>query len=274
MSLPQPNHMILLNSKKGKEMFLQTENSSKPYTSGYFKISQNFETQITPSYCGVASMVMVLNSISTNLNSRPKSSISATYHAFDQKNFFNEEAEKLHGAAGVSRRGMQFKEFEGLMRCHEKGISVEAHLGMDLSLSEFRETLKRGLLPKDDKESFVIIYYDRSIVGQEGAAHISPIGGYNEENDMFLLLDVARFKYEVAWIATDMLYKSMNYKSKITNFMGYDGGFLIVSSDESSSEKKKLEFKPLKIERMLLMILFALIAFFLTIGILIGKYIL
>jgi hypothetical protein len=34
----------------------------------------------------------------------------------------------------------------------------------------------------------------------KGAAHVSPLGGYNEESDMFLLMDVSRYKYPVGWI--------------------------------------------------------------------------
>jgi len=45
--------------------------------------------------------------------------------------------------------------------------------------------------------SVVFFSYLRSALGQTGTGHFSPIGGYNEEHDLVLIMDVARFKVRV-----------------------------------------------------------------------------
>ena len=235
MSLEQPKNFILLSSSEGKKMFLQSSIPEKNYTNSFWKLSQNFVSQINGAFCGVASMVTVLNSLSSTKNSRPKYSGVQNYFYYDQQNFFNEQTDKIHPSSSISKRGMKFTELEALLLCH-KGVKTESYFGMNLTLKEFRSIMKKNL-PLED--NFVILYYDRKIVEQEGSAHISLLAGYNEEQDMLLLLDVARFKYEFAWVPTEDIWKSINYKNTMVNFIGYDGGIIVVSENESNKIQEK-----------------------------------
>lgn len=47
------------------------------------------------------------------------------------------------------------------------------------------------------------------MLGQTGTGHFSPIGAYDESNDMVLVMEVARFKYFQFWCPTSLLYESM-----------------------------------------------------------------
>ena len=49
----------------------------------------------------------------------------------------------------------------------------------------------------------LVFSYDRQGVGQAGSGHFSPLGGYNEAEDLVLVLDTARFKYPPHWIKLD-----------------------------------------------------------------------
>ena len=49
----------------------------------------------------------------------------------------------------------------------------------------------------------LVFSYDRQGVGQSGSGHFSPLGGYNEAEDLVLVLDTARFKYPPHWVKLD-----------------------------------------------------------------------
>jgi glutathione gamma-glutamylcysteinyltransferase len=55
----------------------------------------------------------------------------------------------------------------------------------------FRESVK---MSTSEGHDFLIVAYSRSHLGQSGDGHFSPIGGYDPEQDLVLILDVARFK--------------------------------------------------------------------------------
>lgn len=46
------------------------------------------------------------------------------------------------------------------------------------------------------------VNFHRGSLGQTGIGHFSPIASYNHNNDMVLILDVAKFKYESYWCPT------------------------------------------------------------------------
>lgn len=268
MSIEQPKQFIPLNSEKGRKLFFETANSSKDYCKSFWKLAQNYETQITGSLCGIATLVMVLNSIKTTKNYRPPHGSVKDYHHFDQTNVFTKESDQATTEANVRQRGMAFKELEGLVAV-QKGVSSQSYLGKNLSVSEFRKIASEALLQKD-KESFIILYYDRPVVGQDGSYHISPLGGYHEQSDMFLLMDVARYKYETAWISTEELFKSVQSSSNIVS--GYEGGFIIVSEDEKSVGKPVIHKPGNPMKKLMYFAIFILILSFIL-GFLSGRYI-
>jgi len=55
----------------------------------------------------------------------------------------------------------------------------------------------------------IVASYDRATMGQTGAGHFSPIGGYHETRDLAFLLDVARFKYPPHWVSAQRLWGAM-----------------------------------------------------------------
>eukprot|EP01080_Neovahlkampfia_damariscottae_P010833 gene10833-3453_t len=268
MSLNQPDSFISFSSEEGKKLFVQTATSEKNYVNSYFKLSQHFISQINGAFCGVASMVTVLNSLDSTKNSRPKYSGLQNYCYYDQTNFFNEETDKIHPSAMISKRGMTFTELESLLLCH-KGVQTKSYLGMNLSLSEFRSTMKQNLLLNDH---FVILYYDRKIVDQEGSAHISLLAGYNEDKDMLLLMDVARFKYEVAWVNTEDIFKSINYKNTLVNMVGYDGGIIVVSENKENTIQQKPKLGAMNPFKFLMIAVIFIYVLGLISGLFVGKF--
>ena len=65
--LKLPDNLVDLRSPQGETYLLETHGLE-----AYFPISVAFETQKTQSYCGVASMVMVLNAIGAPAPTTPE----------------------------------------------------------------------------------------------------------------------------------------------------------------------------------------------------------
>ena len=47
-------------------------------------------------------------------------------------------------------------------------------------------------------------------MGQQTGGHISPLAAYDAEQDRFLILDVARYKYPPVWVTAEDLFNAMN----------------------------------------------------------------
>ena len=56
----------------------------------------------------------------------------------------------------------------------------------------------------------MIVNFLRSALGEERGGHFSPLGAYDEKEDRFLVLDVARYKYPPAWVRATDLFAAMN----------------------------------------------------------------
>ena len=105
----------------------------------------------------------------------------------------------------VKQQGITFDEFVCLARCN--GLNVaDGNRANKISIEEFRAVVKNV---STTKTKFLALSYDRKALGQTGSGHFSPCAGYNEEKDMLLILDVARFKYPPHWVKLQTMYKAM-----------------------------------------------------------------
>ena len=86
-------------------------------------------------------------------------------------------------------------------------VKVEVHHAGDTNLEAFR-TASRDYLGR--KDHFVIVNYLRKAIGQQLGGHISPLAAYDAEEDRFLILDVARYKYPPVWVKASELFAAMN----------------------------------------------------------------
>jgi glutathione gamma-glutamylcysteinyltransferase len=82
-------------------------------------------------------------------------------------------------------------------------------------LEKFRSYLDKSCR-SDKAESFIIANFDRQVLGQTGSGHFSPIGGYNREHDLALIMDVARFKYPPWWVPVEELWRAMSVGDPLT----------------------------------------------------------
>lgn len=154
-TLPLPRDLITFSSAQGEQLLLASKARQD-----YWPLSIQFVTQNNQAYCGVASMVMVLNALSIPAPIAPAYS---PYRVFTQENFFNnEQARKVLAPEVVSKKGMTLDQLGQLLGSYSVNAKVY-HAGQ-ISLEEFRRLAVENL---KQPNSFVVVNYLRKAIGQE-----------------------------------------------------------------------------------------------------------
>jgi len=193
-----PAAAIPMASQAGQELLL------KPSTrrADVAALLQWYETQANLAYCGVASSVMVLNSLAVPA---PKAEGYGSNRFWTQTNLFSLPATRdFVEASRVAREGMTLEQLHGLLA--SVGTRVQRYHGETLSLEQLRWLLRRGLADGTDR---LLANYDRRALGQSGGGHISPLAAYDPDHDRVLVLDVARYRYPAVWVATPDLWRAI-----------------------------------------------------------------
>ncbi len=196
-TLPLPANIVSATSDAGESLLVEAEARE-----AYFPLAANFLTQKTQSFCGVASMVMVLNALALPAPEVPE---YKPFRTFTQDNVFSAATEAVVPRETILKQGMTLDQLGATLAVQPVAVSVR-HAG-DTSLDAFRSEARQYLGSKDH---FVLANYLRMAMGQETGGHISPLAAYDAEEDRFLILDVARYKYPPVWVKAADLFAAMN----------------------------------------------------------------
>ena len=196
-TLPLPQNLINLNSSQGSALLQDSE-----ALQSYWPLSIQFVTQKNQAFCGVASIVMVLNAMGVPAPTTPEFD---PYKTFTQDNVFTPATEKVLPQETLLKKGMTLDQIGEFISTY--GVKAEVHHASESTIDEFRNLAKEYL---SSPNHHVIVNYLRKSIGQEKGGHISPLAAYDADTDRFLLLDVARYKYPPVWIATAELIDAMN----------------------------------------------------------------
>jgi len=215
-----PATPIAMDSPAGQELLLKQRTRRADYAA----LVQWYETQANLAYCGVASSVMVLNSLAV---AAPKAEGYGTNRFWTQANLFTVPAStSFVEASRVAREGMTLEQLHGLLA--SVGTGVRRYHGENLSLEQLRWLLRRGLAERSDR---LLANYDRRALGQKGGGHISPLAAYDPDQDRVLILDVARYRYPAVWVTTPDLWRAIR---SIDTSSGRSRGVLIIDAPAPS----------------------------------------
>ncbi|MGH8173920.1 MAG: phytochelatin synthase family protein [Rhodanobacteraceae bacterium] len=201
--LTLPAELIPAESDEGQQLLAQKE-----FTADYDPLRRNFESQTRPAYCGVASSVVVLNALQS-----PEPRIT-------QSTFFTEAASNVQSALETTFGGMTLAQLGDLLRAHD--VEVTTYYAADTGVDSFRTIAEQNLKSAGD---FLLVNYQRGVLGQKATGHISPIAAYNAATDRMLILDVAAYRYPPVWVSTAALWDAMNTKDDTS---GRTRGFAVV----------------------------------------------
>jgi len=193
---PITNELLRLDTPQGQQLLFQSEART-----AFLPLATSYETQRSQTYCGVASVVMVLNALELPA---PTADEYGTYRIFTQQNILNGRTDDIVAERTIARRGMLLAEVAQVLEVY--GAKVELHPAASSSVDAFREMAVSYL---NEPGHHVIVNYSRAALGQDGTGHISPLGAYDVGTDRFLILDVARYKTPAVWITTEHLFAAM-----------------------------------------------------------------
>jgi glutathione gamma-glutamylcysteinyltransferase len=229
-----PNSLMALTSPEGRQLF--AESLGRGMADAYFPLAQHCTNQSEPAFCGITTLLVVLNACGVDPNVRWKGGWR----------YWGNEEMLLNGccfsAERVARAGITLDEFAALARCrgplhvtlkrpnnHSHGSNGSHHddsygnssTAVGTTLEDFRSDIRHFVQnpPKGASSStesgkrsaggFLVVSFGRSSLGQTGDGHFSPVAAYHEETDRVLILDVARFKYAPYWVSVPDLYAAM-----------------------------------------------------------------
>ena len=196
-TLPLPDNLTGFSTRDGEVYFAESDARE-----AYFPLADNFLTQKTQSYCGVASIVMVLNALGLPA---PVVTEYAPYRTFTQDNVLSERTDAVLPRETLARQGITLDQLGGILATQP--VKAEVHHASNSSVEEFRKLASAYLR---EPGHFVIVNYLRKAVGEQIGGHISPLAAYDGKADRFLILDVARYKYPPVWVKTADMFAAMN----------------------------------------------------------------
>jgi len=212
-TLPLGVDLISLDSDVGEQLLVKSD-ARRPYVG----LSMHFVTQKTQSYCGVASMAMVLNALGVPAPTTPE---YAPYRMYTQDNLLNDTTERILPTAILARRGMTLDQLGALLASH--GVEAQVRHASDVTVESFRSQALEYL---KQPGHHVVVNYLRRGLGQERGGHISPLAAYDADSDRFLILDVSRYKYPPVWVKSEHLFAAMNTPDAVNE--NRSRGFVLV----------------------------------------------
>lgn len=222
-TLTLPPNLISLDSPAGRVLLLESAARE-----AYWPLSLQFVTQKNPSYCGVASIVMVLNALGQNA---PPATGFEGFSAYTQDNLFNAATEAILPSEVLARQGMTLDQLGHLFDA--LGVHAEVHHADESSLAQFRKQASAAIATPGQH---LVVNYLRAALGQQTGGHISPLAAYDAAADRFLVMDVSRYKYPPVWVRTAELFDAMN--SVDAGNADQRRGFVLVRARSGSGKAK------------------------------------
>jgi hypothetical protein len=214
-TLPLPDNLTGFSTHDGEVYFGESDARE-----AYFPLASNFLTQKTQAYCGVASVVMVLNALGVPAPAVPE---YEPYRTFTQDNVLSERTDAVLPRETLAHRGMTLDQLGGILATQP--VKAEVHHASDSSVDEFRKLASAYL---GESGHFVIVNYLRMTMGEQTGGHISPLAAYDAKADRFLILDVARYKYPPVWVKTPDMFAAMNTPDAVND--NKTRGFVLVTA--------------------------------------------
>lgn len=230
---PVAEQLIALNSQRGFELLLD----GRPHA--YFQLGHHLQSQEHPTWCGVASMATVLNTMHVE---RPllfpplnMSHVERSLHNMSQRppgdRYFTQQyltkhecIERLSGR--YNEPGLELDQLADAFRC--VGVEARVYYSNETDDDRYRSLFRLAFSPN----AYLIVNYLRKQLRQEPVSygHFVPLGGYNEREDRVLLVEVTRYRYPPVWARAADLIAGLRTISPLGNPRG-----LVVVKDPSAS---------------------------------------
>ena len=190
-----PSTCISLSSSGGREIF--KEGLAQGTCETFLSISEAYQSQGEPAFCGIGSLCMSLNALLID----PGRVWKGNWRWFEDTML-----DCCDPIDVMKEKGTTIDRLHCLANCN--GATAQLMYASSTSIESFRADLIR-VCSTNELETVLIAAYHRGTLGQTGSGHFSPIGGYNREKDLVLIMDVARFKYPPHWVSVTAMFQAM-----------------------------------------------------------------
>ena len=228
--------LVAWDTTTGRDRLVRSE-----YKNDYFQLAHNFQPQANPLYCGIASSVIVLNSMRLSTGGVPNQKAIEVkvpealgsgyldYPSYSQLTLLGEKTESVKSRAIIELKnqndpkakldpGLTLQNLHDVLKAYGTRVQLHyANRNPDEGTKVFRDTLKKAL---SDSSDFVIVNFHGKTMGAPTDGHISPVAAYDEKSDSVLLLDVAGYLNPWYWAPAEHLYRAMHTKDG-DNYRGY-----------------------------------------------------
>eukprot|EP00924_Labyrinthula_sp_SR-Ha-C_P009092 snap_masked-scaffold_2-processed-gene-12.35-mRNA-1 protein AED:1.00 eAED:1.00 QI:0/0/0/0/1/1/2/0/263 len=228
---------VEFDSTRGRQL-LQSKNTE---LKSFFSLIENFETQQTQAFCGIASLTIALNSLylpqDRIANLVDPDPLFFPYELFTQDNIFNTNCIKK-GVFNISDtdvfifKGASLFQLHEAISCFSVDVTSQVHLFQDdKNAEEFAAKLFHSFI----LGKRIIANINRLGLYGAGGGHFSPIAAVSKKpgekftSAWVLFLDVSRYKYKPKWFKLGDLVEAMREKEED----GKSRGFLSVSAVNS-----------------------------------------
>ena len=224
LEVPPASLAIALNSSEGVSILTNSKTLSSPY---WKTAALHLITQMSQSYCAIASAVTILNGLEISRGSAPIDPAYDPYAYWTQENIFNNCTNEVITPAFISTHGVTMDQLSAILACHN--ISSDVVHSNETSLQGFRNTI----ITKMKGGNPILLNFHRPELGEHGGGHFSPIVAYSAGHDRALLVDVSRYKYPPTWVHIADLYNASLTMDHTA--MKYRGVVLVTDTDSSDS---------------------------------------
>jgi hypothetical protein len=197
---PMPASLVGIDTSRGEALLAGAD-----HVADYAALVRAFQSQQLISYCGVATGATVLKALGQPI---------------DQAGFFTPAASAVRSRLQVTLGGMSLPQLEALLAAH--GLQTGLVHGQASTLGQFRQAVRENLERPGD---YMVVNYQREVLGQDRVGHISPLGAYHSESDRVLILDTASYKYPHTWVPLEQLFAAM---VEVDSASGKSRGYLAV----------------------------------------------
>ncbi|KAK2152217.1 hypothetical protein LSH36_337g05008 [Paralvinella palmiformis] len=203
------SNLVALHSPEGEQLLADVRRGDGLFQPLLFHL---FKKQIGDQNCGIQSCAMVLGAQQVGTQQpdiKQGDEVQRMECKYEEMSLLTmPETQSVVTPELIKEcSGLDLNAVYGILRAHH--VEVAIHHASDITEDEFRVQAKHILKQSNSSAGIIVNYYMATLGQSFTYGHHSPLAGYHEKTDRFLLMDVWK-ENEECWAKTSDLYKAMN----------------------------------------------------------------